>query len=126
MIVSFMMPYGAGMAGERLKAETGLPLVFCFSDSLSCTDMHPSLGSWFHYRRARRLEDRYFRAADAVVYVSQFNADLVRSRQPIEPHGKFKVVRSGAEADEFTPISEALIPFLRRPKPDEALNKRDI
>ena len=63
MIVSFMMPYGAGMAGERIKAVTGLPLVYCFSDSQSCTDMNPYFPSWFHYRRARRLEDRYIRAA---------------------------------------------------------------
>jgi hypothetical protein len=104
MIVNFMMPYGAGMAGERLKAITGLPLVYCFSDSQSCTDMNPYFPSWFHYRRARRLEDGYIRAADAVVYVSRFNADLVRSRQPLDQHEKFNVVRFGAEADEFAPV----------------------
>ncbi len=112
MIVSFMMPYGAGMAGERIKAVTGLPLVYCFSDSQSCTDMNPYFPSWFHYRRARRLEDRYIRAADAVVYVSQFNADLVRSRQPEDQQEKFNVVRLGAEADEFAPVSNV------RPDPD--------
>jgi glycosyltransferase involved in cell wall biosynthesis len=104
MIVNFMMPYGAGIAGERLKDETGLPLVYCFSDSHSCTDMHASFPTYFHYRRARRLEDRYVRAADAVVYVSQFNADLVRSRQPADQHQKFHTVRLGAEPGEFAPL----------------------
>jgi glycosyltransferase involved in cell wall biosynthesis len=104
MIVNFMMPYGAGMAGERLRAETGLPLVYCFSDSHSCTDMHPSFPSYFHFRWARNLEDRYIRAADAAVYVSQFNADLVKSRQPEEQRGKFYTIRFGAEPTEFAPL----------------------
>jgi glycosyltransferase involved in cell wall biosynthesis len=104
MIVNFMMPYGAGIAGERLKGATGLPLVYCFSDSHSCTDMHAWFPTYFHYRAARRLEDRYVRAADAVVYVSQFNADLVRSRQPATEQSKFHVVRLGAEPDEFAPV----------------------
>jgi glycosyltransferase involved in cell wall biosynthesis len=104
MIVNFMMPYGAGMAGERLRAETGLPLVYCFSDSHSCTDMQPSFPTYWHYRHARRLEDRYVRAAAAVVYVSRFNAELVRSRQPAEEWHKFHTVRLGAEPDEFAPV----------------------
>jgi glycosyltransferase involved in cell wall biosynthesis len=104
MILNFMMPYGAGLVGERLRAETGLPLVYCFSDSHSCTDMHASFPTASHYRRALQLEDRYVRAADAVVYVSQFNADLVRSRQPVSQQSKFHVVRLGAEPDEFAPI----------------------
>jgi glycosyltransferase involved in cell wall biosynthesis len=105
MIVNFMMPYGAGFAGEKLKAEMGLPLVYCFSDSHSCTDMHASFPTWFHYRHARRLEDRYVRAADAVVYVSRFNADLVQSRQPADQQHKFHTVRLGAEPEEFAPTT---------------------
>ncbi len=104
MIVNFMMPYGAGMAGARLQAETGLPLIYCFSDSHSCTDMHACFPTYFHYRHARRLEDRYVRAADAVVYVSRFNAELVRSRQPADQQRKFHTVRLGAEPEEFAPV----------------------
>jgi glycosyltransferase involved in cell wall biosynthesis len=105
MVVNFVMPYGAGVVGERLRAETGLPLAYCFSDSHSCTDMHPHFPTYFHYRHARRLEDRCVRAADAVVYVSRFNADLVRSRQPAEQRPKFHTVRLGAEPAEFAPVA---------------------
>ncbi|MDY3558320.1 glycosyltransferase [Gemmata sp. JC673] len=104
MIVNFVMPYGAGIVGERLRAETGLPLVYCFSDSHSCTDMHERFPTYFHYRYARRLEDRCVRAADAAIYVSQFNADLVRRRQPADQRDKFHTVRLGAESSEFAPV----------------------
>ena len=104
LLVNFMMPYGAGLVGEKLAAETGLPLVYCFSDSHSCTDMHSSFPTYFHYRHARALEDRYVQAASAVVYVSQFNADLVKSRQPVAARGKFHTIRLGAEPSEFAPL----------------------
>ena len=106
LILNFMLPYAAGQVGLALQQQTGLPLVYCFSDAQSCTDMHPFFPTVFHYHHARRLEDAYVRAADRVVYVSQFNADLVRSRQAPVHQGKFRVVRLGAEPAEFAPRGE--------------------
>ena len=94
MIVSFITPYGAGTAGERLKAITGLPLVYCSSDSQSCTDMNPCFPSRFHYRRARRLDDGLSERRTRS-QMRPVNADLVRSRQPLNQHEKSNVVVSG-------------------------------
>jgi hypothetical protein len=100
-----MMPYSAGRIGARLKQETGLPLVYCLGDSLTCTDMHPSYPTRSHWKWAVALEDEFVRIADAVVYVSQFNADRVRSRQPAARADKIRVVRRGAAASDFSPRS---------------------
>lgn len=114
LILNFMMPYGAGLVGAELKRRTGLPLVYCLSDSLSCTDMIPFFPSYVHYKLARRLEDDYVRQADAVVYVSQFNADLVKSRQPADQAHKFHVVRLGASPEEFAPLPDGPTPAADR------------
>jgi glycosyltransferase involved in cell wall biosynthesis len=106
LLVNFVMPYGAGKVGPALKRQTGLPLVYCFSDSHSCTDMHSHFPSWFHYRQARRLEDECVQQSDAAVYVSRFNAELVRSRQPPAHQDKFHTIRLGAEPDEFAPRAD--------------------
>ena len=81
-IVVFMMPYSAGLAGIALSRLTGLPLILNLDDSPTCTDMHPHSPTRLHHRLARALEDLYARRADAIVYVSQTNLELVRARQP--------------------------------------------
>jgi hypothetical protein len=100
-IVVFMMPYSAGLIGLALARMTGLPLILNLDDSPTCTDMHPDFPSRLHYRLARALEDRYARAADAIVYVSQTNLERVSSRQPACVAERFHLVRYGADEAEF-------------------------
>jgi glycosyltransferase involved in cell wall biosynthesis len=102
-IVVFMMPYSAGLAGLALRRLTGLPLVLNLDDSPTCTDMHPYFPTRLHYVLARRLEDRYAAAADAVVYVSQTNLEAVRARQPQAVGDRLRLVRYGADAEDFRP-----------------------
>lgn len=103
-IVVFMMPYSAGLIGLVLARMSGLPLILNLDDSPTCTDMHPDFPSPLHYRLAKALEDLYARAADAIVYVSQTNLEIVRSRQAPEVAGKFHLVRYGADESEFRPF----------------------
>lgn len=105
VIFTAMMPYSAGWIGVILKWWTKTPLIFYFSDSLSCTDMLPSFPSWFHYKLARWLEDFYVRQCDRVIYVSHHNAEQVKQRHPPEQHAKFCVIRRGANPLEFAPSS---------------------
>ncbi len=100
-IVVFMMPYSAGLAGLALARMTGLPLILNLDDSPTCTDMHPDFPSRLHHRLAEALENLYARSADAIVYVSQTNLELVRSRQPAEVAGRFHLVRYGADETAF-------------------------
>jgi Glycosyl transferase 4-like domain len=100
-IVVFMMPYSAGLIGLALARMSGLPLILNLDDSPTCTDMHPDFPSRLHYRLARALEDRYARAADAIVYVSQTNLERVSSRQPAPIAERFHLVRYGADEGEF-------------------------
>ncbi len=102
-IVVFMMPYSAGLVGLALKRLTGLPLILNLDDSPTCTDMHPEFPSRAHYGLARRLEDRYARAADAIVYVSQTNLESVSARQPEKIRERFQLVRYGADERAFAP-----------------------
>jgi hypothetical protein len=105
VIFVIMMPYSAGLLGVALKFLTGLPLVVSLDDSLSCTDMHPHTSSWLHHHLERWLENFYVRQANAVVYVSQFNLDLVKNRQPESEKSKFHLIRCGADPLDFaTPI----------------------
>ena len=111
-LVVFMMPYSAGLVGIILKWITKIPLVLNLDDSLTCTDMHPVFPSWLHYRMTYWLEDFYVHQADQIIYVSQFNLDEVKKRQPIGQHSKFKLVRYGADAEDFvtkTTISQASV-----------------
>ncbi len=104
-IFVIMMPYSAGLVGVALKFLTGLPLVVSLDDSLSCTDMHSHSVSWLHHHLERWLENFYVRQANAVVYVSQFNLDLVKNRQPEAEKSKFHLIRCGADPIDFaTPI----------------------
>ncbi|WP_218079987.1 glycosyltransferase [Anthocerotibacter panamensis] len=96
-LVVFMMPYSSGLVGIGLKWLTGLPLVLNLDDSPTCSDMHPVFPSRLHYYLAHWLEDFYVRQADAIVYVSQFNRDTVRARQPEAQQQKFHLVRYGAD-----------------------------
>jgi glycosyltransferase involved in cell wall biosynthesis len=106
IIFVLMMPYSAGLVGIILKWLTGLPLVLSLDDSLSCTDMHPNSATWLHHHLERWLENFYVRQADAVVYVSQFNLELVRQRQPLKYQSKFHLIRCGADPVDFaTPIT---------------------
>lgn len=105
-ILVFMMPYSAGLVGIGLKWLTGLPLILNLDDSLSCTDMHPVSPSRLHYYFERWLENFYVRQSDAIVYVSQFNLELVKKRQPQSQHSKFHLIRCGADPQDFsTPIN---------------------
>lgn len=105
-IFVFMMPYSAGLVGVVLKWLTGLPLVLSLDDSLSCTDMHSVSTTWLHYHLERWLENFYVRQADAVVYVSQFNLNLVKKRQPNKQQSRFHLIRCGADPLDFsTPIN---------------------
>ncbi|WP_414548668.1 glycosyltransferase [Anabaena sp. CCY 0017] len=104
-IFVFMMPYSAGVVGVILKWLTGLPLVLSLDDSPTCTDMHPISPSWLHHYLECGLENFYVRQANAVVYVSQFNLDLVKQRQPEPQKSKFNLIRCGADPSDFaTPI----------------------
>lgn len=107
-IFVFMMPYSAGLVGVVLKWLTGLPLVLSLDDSLSCTDMHSTSTTWLHYYLERWLENFYVRQADAVVYVSQFNLNLVKKRQPEKQQSKFHLIRCGADPLDF---SSPIIPL---------------
>lgn len=108
-IFVFMMPYSAGLVGVVLKWLTGLPLVLSLDDSLSCTDMHSISTTWLHYHLERWLENFYVRQADAVVYVSQFNLNLVKKRQPDKHQSKLHLIRCGADPLDFaTPINSTV------------------
>ncbi|MGI2903926.1 glycosyltransferase [Tolypothrix sp. VBCCA 56010] len=108
-IFVFMMPYSAGLVGIALKWLTGLPLVLSLDDSLSCTDMHPVSASWLHHQLERWLENFYVRQADAIVYVSQFNLELVKKRQPQSQQSKFHLIRCGADPLDFsTPVDSVV------------------
>ena len=102
-ILVFMMPYGGGLAGLKLSRRSGVPLVLNLDDSPTCTDMHPFFPTRLHAHLARILEDRYVRRADAVVYVSKRNLERVRERQPPEAGAKMRLVRYGADSDDFPP-----------------------
>jgi hypothetical protein len=96
-----MMPYSAGLAGIVLSRLTGLPLILNLDDSPTCTDMHPDFPTRLHYLLARALEDLYARRADATVYVSQTNLELVGARQPQPVRRRLHLVRYGAETSDF-------------------------
>jgi hypothetical protein len=67
--------------------------------------MHPNAATWLHHHLEHWLENFYVRQADAVVYVSQFNLDLVRNRQPRSLRSKLHLIRCGADPKDFsTPI----------------------
>lgn len=100
-IFGFMMPYSAGLVGIVLKWLTGLPLVLNLDDSLTCTDMHASFPTWIHYQMSQWLENFYVRQADAVIYVSQYNLEVVRERQPLAQQSKFHLIRCGADPVDF-------------------------
>ncbi len=106
-IVVFMMPYSAGLAGIALARISGLPLILNLDDSPTCTDMHPHFPTRLHYRLARALEDLYVRRADATVYVSQTNLDLVRSRQSEDVRQRLHLVRYGADPTDLPPGASA-------------------
>ena len=103
-IVVFMMPYSSGLIGLVLARISGLPLILNLDDSPTCTDMHPDFPSRLHHRLARALEDLYVRRADAIVYVSQTNLEIVRSRRKSAECDKFHLVRYGADETEFHPL----------------------
>ena len=101
VLVVFMMPYSSGLVGIALRRLSGLPLILTLDDSPTCTDMHPHFPTRLHFRLAKALEDLYIRRADAVVYVSQTNLDLVSARQPEHARGKLHLVRYGADRADF-------------------------
>jgi glycosyltransferase involved in cell wall biosynthesis len=104
-IVVFMMPYSSGLIGLALSRMTRLPLILNLDDSPTCTDMHPYYPTRLHYRLARALEDLYVRRADAVIYVSQRNLELVRERQREGDRSKLRLVRYGADRNAATPAA---------------------
>jgi glycosyltransferase involved in cell wall biosynthesis len=96
-VLVFMMPYSQGLAGLLLKRDTGLPLILNLNDSPTCSDMNPWHPSRLHYTLSEALEDRFVRAADAVVYVSKHNLERVRRRQPPEHRDHFHLIRRGTK-----------------------------
>jgi glycosyltransferase involved in cell wall biosynthesis len=110
-ILVFMMPYSSGLVGLALARLSGLPLILNLDDSPTCSDMHPDFPSRLHYRLAQWLEDLYARRADAIVYVSQTNLELVRARQTAEDSEKFHLVRYGADARDFQPLPHEPLPY---------------
>jgi glycosyltransferase involved in cell wall biosynthesis len=106
-IFVMMMPYSAGLVGIFLKWLTGLPLILSLDDSPTCTDMHPNAPSWLHHHLEHWLENFYVREADAVIYVSQFNLEEVKKRQPLPQKSKLHLIRCGADPLDFaTPINQ--------------------
>jgi glycosyltransferase involved in cell wall biosynthesis len=112
-IVVFMMPYSAGIVGILLKRATGLPLVLNLDDSITCADMHSSYPTRLHYLLARRLEDWYVRQADAVIYVSQVNLDMVSARLRPEDRRKLHLVRYGADPADYSEVEATELPAPR-------------
>ncbi|MDB9518285.1 glycosyltransferase [Roseofilum reptotaenium CS-1145] len=102
LVVVFMMPYSVGWIGLVLKWLTGIPVVFNFDDSPTCTDMSGnSFHSLFHYKMAVWMENFYIRNSDATIYVSQRNLDRVKKKQPLADQNKLHLVRYGADPEDF-------------------------
>jgi len=102
LMVIFMMPYSVGLVGLTLKWLTGIPVVFNFDDSPTCTDMSGnSFQSWLHYRSTVWMENFYIRNSDATIYVSQRNLDRVKAQQPEFYQNKLHLVRYGADPEDF-------------------------
>ncbi len=102
LLVVFMMPYSVGWIGLLLKWLTGIPVVFNFDDSPTCTDMSGnSFHSWFHYKMTVWMENFYIRNSDATIYVSQRNLDRVKREQPVPDQKKLHLVRYGADPEDF-------------------------
>lgn len=99
-VVVFMMPYAAGLVGLALKRRYDIPLILNLDDSPTCSDMH-DYPTRLHYEITRRLEDRFCRESDAMVYVSGLNLRRVRDRQPEPQRKKFTLVRYGADPADF-------------------------
>ena len=96
LILVFMMPYSTGLVGLMLKRKTGLPVVFNLNDSPTCTDMNPSFPSWFHFKLAHWLENRFAKKSEAIIYVSSRNMERVKMRQEEQDRSKFHLIRRGA------------------------------
>ncbi len=102
LIIVFMMPYSVGWVGLILKWLTGIPVVFNFDDSPTCTDMSGnSFPTWLHYKMTIWMENFYIRNSDATIYVSQRNLDRVKLRQPKQHQHKMYLVRYGADIKDF-------------------------
>jgi glycosyltransferase involved in cell wall biosynthesis len=101
-ILVFMMPYSASLVGIGLKWLTGIPLIFSLDDSITCTDMHPDAPTWLHYHLGLLLEKFYISQADAIVYVSQFNLELAKNKQPLLQQSKFHLIRCGIDPLDFS------------------------
>lgn len=107
VIFVFMMPYSCSLVGIALKWLTGIPLVLSLDDSISCTDMHPATSSRLHHYLDLCLEKFYVRQSNEIVYVSQFNLELVRNNQPLSQHSKFHLIRCGSDMLDFNlPVEE--------------------
>ncbi|MDJ1185084.1 glycosyltransferase [Roseofilum casamattae] len=106
-IVVFMMPYSVGLVGLILKWLTGIPVIFNFDDSPTCTDMSGnSFESWFHYQLTVWMEDFYIRNSAATIYVSQRNLDRIKLRQSDWDASKLHLVRYGADREDFNYSSD--------------------
>jgi Glycosyltransferase Family 4 len=101
-ILVFMMPYSASLVGIGLKWFTSIPLIFSLDDSITCTDMHPDAPTWLHYHLRLWLEKIYICQADAIVYVSQFNLELAKKKQPLLQQSKFHLIRCGIDPLDFS------------------------
>ncbi len=114
VILVFLMPYSSSLIGIVLKWLTGIPLVLSLDDSISCTDMHPSTTSKLHHYLELWLEKFYVWQSDAIVYVSQFNLELVRKNQDISQYSKFHLIRCGADLLDFLSPTDEFIDELHK------------
>lgn len=95
-IVVFMMPYSQGIVGLLLKRAFGIPLILNLNDSPTCSSLHPVFPSKLHYWLAEKLESRFIKHADAIVYVSRQNLERLKGGVPEHMHPKMFLIRRGA------------------------------
>ena len=105
LIIVFLKPYSAGIAGVLLKWLTGRPLIINVCEPSTCDDLYAVFPTKLHYYLDRWLEDFYVRQSDAIVYVSQLSLEQVRSRQPRGYHSRFHLIRGGADPKDFPDMS---------------------
>ena len=103
VFLSFLMPYSNGDIALRVKKATGVPTVAHLNDSPTCCDMHPVFASRREYDTTLRRELRWASELDAVVYVSETNAERIRSQLPSDRRSSVRVVRIGSEVSDPSP-----------------------
>jgi len=96
-----MSPFTAAEAGIRLKARTGLPLVFDLRDpwALDETRIYPT--AW-HARRDWRAMGRALGAADLVIMNTPRSAEAAAKAFPLAPGGRMIHLTNGFDPEDFS------------------------